>query len=176
MGQAQPVVDAQRRALDMKTGTGAKFTCEARIDPAGKVGAVRHIDEAKFVREGRIRLLQPIEEMGDREVLGHVALPGRHRATIGLGPIRHDAISVHPCKFNAVRTGTFARRFLFATSPARCGNRAAIEPSMRSMAELLAHGPTRMLATQPTMPMRPSAEPAGANHARPDRHGQFAAP
>ena len=107
-----PSVDAQRRALDMKTGTGAKFTCEAGIDPAGKVGAVRQIDEAKFVGEVRIRLLQPIEVIGDREVLGHVALPGRHRATIGLGPIRHDAISVHPCKFNAVRTGTFARRFL----------------------------------------------------------------
>jgi len=27
-----------------------------------------------------------------------------------------------------------------------------------------------------TPPMRPSAEPAGANHVRPDRHGRFAAP
>ena len=94
MAQAQPVVDAQRRALDMKTGTGAKFACEAGIDPAGNVGAARHIDEAKFVREVGIRLLQPIEVIGDREVLGHVALPGRHRATIGFGPIRHDAISI----------------------------------------------------------------------------------
>ncbi len=78
----------------MKTGTGAKFACEAGIDPAGNVGAARHIDKAKFVREVGIRLLQPIEVIGDREVLGHVALPGRHRATIGLGPMRHDAISI----------------------------------------------------------------------------------
>ena len=90
MAQAQPVIDAQRRALDMKAGTGAKFAYEAGIDPAGKVGAARQIDEAKFVREVGIRLLEPIEVIGDREVLGHVALPGRHPATIGLGPIRHD--------------------------------------------------------------------------------------
>ena len=79
----------------MKTGTGAKFACEAGIDPAGNVGAAPHIDEAKFVREVGICLLQPIEVIGDREVLGHVALPGRHCATIGLGPMRHDATSVH---------------------------------------------------------------------------------
>src|ERR1700733_6694213 len=80
----------------MKTSTGAKFACEAGSDPAGNVGAAQHIDEAKFVREVGIRLLQPIEVIGDREVLGHVALPRRHRATMGLGPIRHDAISAHP--------------------------------------------------------------------------------
>jgi hypothetical protein len=33
-----------------------------------------------------------------------------------------------------------------------------------------------VLAKRPTMPMQPSAEPAGANHVRPDRHGRSAAP
>ena len=35
---------------------------------------------------------------------------------------------------------------------------------MHNMPEWLAHGPTRMLATQPIMPVWPSAEPVGANH------------
>src|ERR1700749_1418030 len=88
----------------MKTGTGAKFTCEAGIDPAGNVGAALHFDETKFVREVRIGLLQPIEVIGDGEVLGHIALPGRHCATIGLGPMRHDVIPVRPYKSMPVRT------------------------------------------------------------------------
>jgi hypothetical protein len=100
MTQVQPVLDAQRRALDMIAGTGANFACEAGVDSAGIVGRTRQIANARFVREVGVRLLEPIEVIGDREVLGYVALPGRYCATIGLGPIRHpelrDALALWP--------------------------------------------------------------------------------
>ena len=57
----QPVLDAQRRALDMKAGTGAKFACEAGVDSLGNVGTARQISNAKVVREVGVRLLEPIE-------------------------------------------------------------------------------------------------------------------
>ena len=94
MAEAQPViapggVDAKRGAFDMKAGAGAQFAREADIEPAGQIAAARQIAEAKFVGEIGFRLLHPVEVISDREMLGHIALPGRHRAAIRLDPIRH---------------------------------------------------------------------------------------
>ena len=62
-------------------------TMGAYIDDATITTQVK----AKFVGEIGFRLFQPIEVVGDREMLGRVALPGRHSASIGLGPISHPS-------------------------------------------------------------------------------------
>ena len=82
-------IDAKRGALDMKAGTGAQFANETGIEPARQISPARQIAEPKFVGEIRLRLFHPVEVVGDREMLGHVALPGRHAAAIGFGPMRH---------------------------------------------------------------------------------------
>src|ERR1700760_3352660 len=111
MTRAQLISDAQRRALHMEAGTGAQFALEAGIDPADDDGALRQIAETEFIRKTGVCLLEAIEVVADREVLGHVALPGRHRATIRLDPVRHGAVSLLVERRSALRmTGRSPRR------------------------------------------------------------------
>jgi hypothetical protein len=112
MADAQPVIDAERRALDMKAAAGAQFAHEAGIEAARQVSAARQIAEAKFVGKIRFRLFHPVEVIGDGEMLAHIALPGRHRAAIGLGPIRHlfTAVTSVVGKVGRVRQEAEARR------------------------------------------------------------------
>ena len=53
------------------------------------------IAKAKHIAKIGVRFLEPIEVITNGEVLGHIALPGRHRATISLGPIVHRSLSFH---------------------------------------------------------------------------------
>ena len=99
MAEAQPVVKAQCRAFDVKAGPGAQFAGETRVDASRPVRAAQRMAGNEGLGEVGVRLLQPVEVIGDREMLGHVALPGRHRAAIGLDPVRHRALSFHPCGF-----------------------------------------------------------------------------
>src|ERR1700722_9571364 len=93
MSQTQAIVafraDADRRALDLKAGTGAQFTREAGVEPAGEAAAAQHLAKAEFICEGRLGFFQAVEIIGDGEMLGDIALPWRHAAAIGLDPIRH---------------------------------------------------------------------------------------
>ena len=93
MAEPQSVINTERCALDVEARTGAQFAREAGVDPARQVVSARQCAEAEFVGEIGFGLFQPIEVVGDGEVLGHVALPGRHTAAVGLGPVRHAAIS-----------------------------------------------------------------------------------
>ena len=90
MAEPQPVIDRDRRALDLKAAAGAQFAREPHIEPVGKTAVAQPLAEPQRVGQVRLRLLEPLEVIGDREMLGDVAFPGRHGAAIGLDPVRHD--------------------------------------------------------------------------------------
>ena len=73
----------------MKAAAGAQFARETDIEMARKPGAAEQIAEAQRFGEIRLGLVEPVEIIGDREMLGDVALPRRHRAAIGLDPVLH---------------------------------------------------------------------------------------
>ena len=90
MPEPQPVIDRDWRALDLKAAAGAQFAREPDIEPADKPAAAQQRAEPEALGEVAFALLEPIEIIGDREMLGDVAFPGRHGAAIGLDPVGHD--------------------------------------------------------------------------------------
>ena len=84
----------------------------------GRSARRSNVSEAQFVGEIGFRLFQPIEVTGDREMLGQVALPGRHRAAIGLSPVRHQVTAI-------TKVGGKARHVVFqpGESSSRCDRR-----------------------------------------------------
>ena len=125
-------VNREYGAFDMKAGAGAKLTRETSVHAARQCRTAPWTVEAEFIGEVRLRFFQTVEVIGDREVLGDIALPGRHRATVGLGPIGHD-----PVLYWLVENGSRGHPLNFgsAQSPgrrARSGERRGIRTQCRN--------------------------------------------
>src|SRR5437763_9741829 len=90
MAEPEAAFEREGRALDLKAAAGAQFAREADVEMARKGRAAQQFAESENLGEIRLRLVEPVEIIGDREMLGHVALPGRHRAAIGLDPVLHE--------------------------------------------------------------------------------------
>src|ERR1043165_3410179 len=86
---SQSLVQAEHGALDLKAAAGAQFAREADIEPPRKTAGPQSLAEAERLGQVGLSLFESREIIGDREMLGDVAFPGRHRAAIGLDPIRH---------------------------------------------------------------------------------------
>src|SRR5205085_10637374 len=70
MAELQPALKPDRRALDMKAAAGAQFARETDIEMARKPGAAEQVAEAQRFGEIRLGLVEPVEIIGDREMLG----------------------------------------------------------------------------------------------------------
>ena len=89
VAEAQAARRAERGAFQMKAAAGAQLAGEAEVEAAGEAAGAQPIGESERVRQGAFGLLEPLGVIGDREMLGHVAFPGRHGAAIGLKPVLH---------------------------------------------------------------------------------------
>src|SRR6516162_5690629 len=69
----------------MKAGTGAQLAHKPDVDAADRLRRA----EAQAPSHHRRGIRKAIEIMGDREMLGEVALPGRNDAAPGLRPAFH---------------------------------------------------------------------------------------
>ena len=93
MAEAQPVIAPWRRrsVLRSRHESCRRRAVRARSGHRTGVAGLRGAAD----RRGQVRRrdllppLPPVEVVGDGEMLGHVALPGRHRAAICLDPVRH---------------------------------------------------------------------------------------
>src|SRR5438874_13809407 len=90
MPEPQSLVEAEYGAFDLKAAAGAQFAREADIEPPRNAAPAQPFAEPKCVGQIGFGLFEPREIIGDREMLGDGAFPGRHRAAIGLDPIRHE--------------------------------------------------------------------------------------
>jgi hypothetical protein len=89
MAEPQSTLEREGRAFDMKAAAGAQLAHEPQVEAAVKPGAAQQVAQVQQVGEVALGIGQPVEIVGDREVLGDVAFPGRHRAAIGLAPAVH---------------------------------------------------------------------------------------
>src|SRR5689334_5190873 len=89
MTEPQAVLDSCRRTFDVEATASAQFAGKAHIETPFEPAGAQHFTKPKFGGKMGLRILEPIEIIGDREMLGDIALPGRHGAAIGLHPIRH---------------------------------------------------------------------------------------
>ena len=120
MSQSHAAVRRQRCAFDMEAGPGPQLLREPRIDPPRHVPAPRQVSDTQRIGKIRLRLLQTVEVVTNREMFRDVALPRWHRAPVGLDPTGH-VIFTSFCSTArgglGVTPGNRLPQPVFATSP-----------------------------------------------------------
>ena len=73
-----------QRALDVKTAAGAQFAGEAHVELPRKTAGAEKLAQARGLGDGALGVAEPVEVIGDREMLGNIAFPRRHRVAVRL--------------------------------------------------------------------------------------------
>ena len=88
-------IDGRHGGQDVKPGAGAQLVLKGRVTPAWPMAhaGIEDIALSDEVDEVPRRVGEPIEVIGDGEVLDDVAFPRVDDAPIGLEPLCHSARS-----------------------------------------------------------------------------------